>query len=218
LELAEVLAAYRQWLGLGKALTLPVPGWLLRAVSRLGDALGRIGWRAPVRTTARRQLARESVGDPGPWTRVTGIAPKSLARALAETPASVQERWFARLYLAKPLVFGALSLFWRATGLITLGPAWDASLALLRGSGVPAAAAAVLAGAGAAADILIGLGIAVRATARRALGASLALSAVYLAAGTVLAPALWADPLGPLLKIVPVVALGAAALAIADDR
>jgi uncharacterized protein YbjT (DUF2867 family) len=218
LQLSEVLAAYRQWLGLGKARPVPVPGWLLHTVSGLGDALGLLGWRAPVRTTARRELARGSVGDPGPWTVVTGIAPKSLARALAETPASVQERWFARLYLVKPLIFGGLSLFWLATAILTLGPAWDAGLALLGGTGIPAAAAAPLAVAGATADCLIGLGIAFRATAKRALGASLAVSTVYLAAGTVLAPALLADPLGPLLKIVPVMALTLAALAIADDR
>jgi DoxX-like family len=84
-------------------------------------------------------------------------------------------------------------------------------------AGAPAEAP-LLAAAGAAADVLVGAGIAVRATARRALRAGLALSALYLAAGTVLAPALWADPLGPLLKILPVMALSLAALAIADDR
>jgi uncharacterized protein YbjT (DUF2867 family) len=218
LQLSEVLAAYRQWLGLGKPRPVPVPGWVLHAVATFGDALGLLGWRAPVRTTARRELARGSVGDPRQWTAATGIAPKSLARALAEMPASVQENWFARLYLVKPLIFGGLSLFWLATGLLTLGPTWDASLALLGRTGIPAAAAAPLAAAGAIADCLIGLGIAFRAAAKRALGAGIALSAVYLAAGTVLAPALWADPLGPLLKIVPVMALTLAALAIADDR
>jgi hypothetical protein len=41
---------------------------------------------------------------------------------------------------------------------------------------------------------------------------------MYLVAGTALTPALWADPLGPLLKIAPIMALSLAALAIADDR
>ena len=65
---------------------------------------------------------------------------------------------------------------------------------------------------------VLGLGIAVRATCKLALRAGLALSATYLVAGTALAPALWADPLGPFLKVLPVMALMLAALAIADDR
>jgi uncharacterized protein YbjT (DUF2867 family) len=215
LELADIVAMYRRWLGFGEARPLPVPAWLLRAVSRVGDGLGLLGWRAPVRTTARIELAQGSEGDPASWMAITGIRPKSLALALAEVPASVQERWFARLYLAKAAVLAVLALFWLLTGLLTLGPAWDAGVGLLNAAG---AAAAPLAAAGAAADILIGLGIAVRATARRALQAGLALSAVYLAAGTLVAPALWADPLGPLLKIVPIMALSLAALAIVDDR
>jgi hypothetical protein len=50
------------------------------------------------------------------------------------------------------------------------------------------------------------------------LAAALVLAAAYLVGGTWLAPELWADPLGPLLKIFPALALTLAALAIADDR
>ena len=41
--------------------------------------------------------------------------------ALASEPASVQERWFARLYALKPLIFGVFGLFWIVTGIISLG-------------------------------------------------------------------------------------------------
>ena len=86
----------------------------------------------------------------------------------------------------------------------------------MRVTGLPAAGALVAAGA--LADILIGVGIAFRRTARPALWAALALSAAYVVLGTLLAPQLWADPLGPLLKIVPIVVLHLMALAILDDR
>jgi DoxX-like family len=58
----------------------------------------------------------------------------------------------------------------------------------------------------------------VRRTARPALLGALALSLAYLALGTILMPALWADPLGPLLKIAPIAVLHLIALAILDDR
>jgi uncharacterized protein YbjT (DUF2867 family) len=218
LALEEVLAAYRRWLGWPPARIVPVPEFLARALFRLGDAVGRLGWRPPVRSTALTEIARGAVGDPGLWTRLTGIVPRRLADALAAEPASVQERWFARLYLLKPVVVGVLALTWTATGLLALGPARDAGVALIAEAGAGPGTARALTVAGAPADILIGAGIAVRRTARPALSAALVLSLVYLALGTALLPRLWADPLGPLLKIAPILALNLVALAILDDR
>ncbi|WP_245447080.1 DoxX-like family protein [Methylobacterium sp. 17Sr1-1] len=40
----------------------------------------------------------------------------------------------------------------------------------------------------------------------------------YLAAGTVLAPDLWADPLGPYVKTLPAALLALVALALAAER
>ena len=128
----------------------------------------------------------------------------------------MQERWFARLYFAKPLTLAVLALYWIATGLIALGPGWEDAVGLIQEAGF--AAAAPLAAAGAIADIAIGVAIAIRRTAGPALWAALALSIAYVALGTLLLPGLWADPLGPLLKIVPIVVLNLVALAILDDR
>ena len=64
---------------------------------------GLLGWRSPARATALAQLSAGVVGDPSPWTSATGIKPRSLDAILAERPASVQDRWFARLYWLKPV-------------------------------------------------------------------------------------------------------------------
>src|SRR5262249_56405039 len=96
---------------------------------------GWLGWRAPPRATAVIQLEAGVIGNPEPWIAATGIKPKSLADILAERPASVQDRWFARLYLLKPLAIVCLALFWIATGLIALGPARASSLAHLDAAG-----------------------------------------------------------------------------------
>lgn len=45
-----------------------------------------------------------------------------------------------------------------------------------------------------------------------------ALSLAYLASATVLAPGLWVDPLGPLVKVLPSIVLTLVALAILDER
>lgn len=78
-------------------LTLP-PCWLSILMYKLGDALSGLGRRSPVRTTARREIAYGAVGDPRGWSHLTGIQPTDIELALTREPASIQDRWFARLY------------------------------------------------------------------------------------------------------------------------
>jgi len=217
LALDDVIEAYRRWLRFGPARRVRVPRWLAAFMYRLGDIVGLLGWRTPIRSTARRELMRGAVGDPTRWTETTGIVPQSLAQALAAEPASVQERWFARMYFVKPVVFAVFAAFWIGTGLISLGPGWDVGIEYMQRSGVGAVAAPGII-AGALADIVIGIGIAIRRTARIALWAALAISVFYLVAGTIILPELWADPIGPMMKIWPILALNLVALAIVDDR
>jgi hypothetical protein len=216
LSLDQVLLAYRRWLGHSDARIIKVPRWMSDAAFRAGDLIGLLGWRPPLRSTIATEIERGGVGDPEEWTRLTGIVPRSLSVALAAEPASVQERWFAQLYFLKPAALAVLALYWLLTGLIALGPGAGPAVAQMRETGLPAAAALVAAGA--LADVLIGVGIAFRRTARPALWAALALSGAYVGLGTLLAPQLWLDPLGPLLKIAPIVVLHLMALAILDDR
>jgi hypothetical protein len=44
------------------------------------------------------------------------------------------------------------------------------------------------------------------------------ISITYAVIGTILVPRLWSDPLGPMLKIWPVMVLNLVALAIREDR
>jgi uncharacterized protein YbjT (DUF2867 family) len=213
----ELIALFRKWLGYPPARVLRLPRFASGALFRLGDFAGLLGWRPPLRGTARIEIMRGAVGEARQWESLTGIRPQDVERALAAEPASVQERWFARLYLLKGLILAVLSLFWIGTGVIALGPGFQIGKDLMHESG-----AAELAGpgviAGAFADILIGIGIAIRPLARMALYGALAISLFYAVTGTILVPRLWADPLGPMLKISPIIALNLVALAILDDR
>ncbi|HEV2956626.1 MAG TPA: NAD(P)H-binding protein, partial [Xanthobacteraceae bacterium] len=165
----EVVALLRRWLGWPPARRFRVPTPLAALPYKFGDAVALLGWRPPARSTARRELLRGATGDPAPLARATGIEPRALAAALAAEPASVQERWFARLYLLKPLVFVILSLFWIITGVMALGPGWEQSVGLMLEGGVKHGLAEATVVAGAAADICIGVGIAFRRTTKRAL-------------------------------------------------
>jgi uncharacterized protein YbjT (DUF2867 family) len=216
--LGELVQAIRRWHGFPPQPLLRVPAAVAALVSIMADALGRLGWRSAARSTAMAQLTAGIVGDPSGWSAATGIRPKSLDEILAARSAGVQDRWFARLYWLKPAAIAALALFWIASGAIALGPARASALAQLTGAGLSEPLAIMALVGSAVFDIALGLALVVRRFTRAALLLMLATILIYLVAGTVLAPALWADPLGPLTKLVPVLLATLFTLAILDER
>jgi uncharacterized protein YbjT (DUF2867 family) len=213
LTLRQAVALHRAWLGLRPAKAIDVPSWLAAPVVAIADLLGHLGWRSPLRSTAIELAAGGAANADGSTNKPTA----ALAETLAANPAGAQDLWFARLYLLKPIVIGSLGLFWLASGAIALAR-FDQSSAILAGAlgaDGPAQALTLLTGL---ADIVLGIGILVRRFARPALIGMVLLSLAYLAAATILTPWLWADPLGPLVKVVPSIVLALVALAILDER
>lgn len=214
----EVVHAFRRWLGSGSRPRIPLPAWLLRLGARAGDIAGALGWRPPIRTNALREVGRGVTGDPNGWQAATGIVPRPLATILAERPATVQERWFARLYLLKPAIIASLVLFWVVSGVIALTVAFEAAAALLTARGFPDWLARVATVVSSIIDIVVGLAIAVRRTCRIGLRAGVAVSLLYFAAAALITPDLWIEPLGALVKTVPAIVLMLVAAATLDDR
>lgn len=215
--MTSLAQAYRAWLGWRPARLLALPAWAAEILYRLGDLAGWLGWRPPLRSTARLEIAHGATGDARAWIEATGIAPRALADQLRANPPAVQDRWFARLYFLKPLLFVILAAFWIGTGIISLTIGWEIGLDLLRRAGIPqlAAPGVIL---GALADILVGCAIAYRPTAKRGLWSAIALSSFYIVTGTILLPELWNEPLGPLFKIWPILVAHLMALAILKER
>ncbi|WP_092258796.1 SDR family oxidoreductase [Bradyrhizobium sp. Rc3b] len=213
----EVIALIRRWYRWPPAHEIRLPNFASSVMYKFGDILSLLGWRPPVRSTAEREIRRGAVGDVGDMRRL-GLHPKGLPEFFASEPASVQERWFARMYLLKPAIFIVLSLFWISTAFVSLGPGWGYGLGLMGEGGVEGTSAALTVIAGALSDLLIGLAIAYRPTSRYGLYAAIAISFTYAIIGTILVPRLWADPLGPMLKIWPIIVLHFAALAVLEDR
>jgi uncharacterized protein YbjT (DUF2867 family) len=217
LAFEEVVAAYRSWLGRPPARLVTTPGFLMGTAYRAGDLVAKLGWRPPIRSTARREIVRGAAGDPSAWIEATGIQPRSLAAALAAEPASVQERWFSNLYLLKPLIIGIFALFWLMTGIVSLGPGYAHAewLMLKAGAGALSGPSVI---AGGITDLVVGTAMLFRRTARAALVAALGVSIFYVIAGTILLPVLWSDPLGPMMKIWPILVLNLVALAVLEER
>ncbi|MBX3501480.1 MAG: SDR family oxidoreductase [Alphaproteobacteria bacterium] len=209
----ELVAGFRRWMRWPPARVLPLGAGLGALLFRLGDAAALLGWRPAMRTTAGRELRRAALVEAS-----AGLALRGPSAFFAARPASVQERWFARLFFVKPVLIAALAVFWFATGVICLGPGWRAGLAMMEAAGLAPTPAMLAVAGGALADMAVGIAIAFRRSARLGLCAALAVTLGYAALGTWLLPRLWADPMGALLKIIPIVALHLAALAIVEDR
>lgn len=214
---AELLVALRGWLGLPPAPVARVPAWLAAPVILAGDVAGRLGWPSSLRTTSVRQMAHGAAGaGPQALTAATGVAPRPLQRLLSDMPATAADRWHARLQFVRPLSIVVLGLFWILTGLITVGPGWRAAVLLLQEADFGALAEPV-ALAGGAFDVALGLALLVRPWTR-ATAVLMCLATVgYLIGATVWAPDYWIDPLGPWLKVVPMMALSLF-IAATDDR
>jgi hypothetical protein len=163
-------------------------------------------------------MRRGLVGDPAPWITATGITPLSTRQALAALPATVQEKWFARLYLLKAVIVVALVLFWCLSSLIALTVGFAGARSILLGHGMPFPLAHWLTLISSCMDMSVGLLIAFRRTNRLGLVAGIGLSLSYMALATWLTPELWVEPLGALVKTGPAVILMLVALALSDDR
>lgn len=216
-SLAETVTLFRRWLGAPEAPLLTVPRAVGRLVSSVADLLGWLGWRSPLRSTALDVMRDGVTGDPDGAAALFGRELRTLPQTLTALPAGAQERWFARLWLAKPLIVGGLSAFWIASGSVGL---WrlKAAVELLTGRGTPddVAVGAVLAGS--LLDLVLGLMLLVRPIAGLALKGMILVSLAYIAGSMVLAPDLWLDPLGPMVKVVPALMLAVVALAILEER
>jgi uncharacterized protein YbjT (DUF2867 family) len=132
LSFTQIVLIYRKWFGLRPATVVNLPRWFAFVMYRMGNLAGWLGWRPPIRSNAATEMGRGAIGDNTNWIETTRIKPRSLVQALEAEPASVQEKWFSRLYLLKPLVVGIFALFWIVTGIISFGPGWKIGMDLMR--------------------------------------------------------------------------------------
>jgi hypothetical protein len=213
------LLAYRTWLGFGAARSLMLPLPLLRLLLRFGDIAGWLGHATPARTTSLRQLGYDTLVDGTDFAAASGVTPKGFDATLRAAPATLQDRLHARSVFAIPVLHVTLALFWMLTGILTLMPAsFAAATALVAEAGLGAGFAKALVAIASIADIALGALFLLPGWVRRVGAAQLVLSAVYLAGLTLLAPGLWADHFGPLLKVVPMMAATAVVMAFQEKR
>lgn len=216
--MASVIGRLRRWLGDIWPWKLRMPEFAIDLGAKAGDLSSWLGWSPPMRSTAIAELRRGVTGDPSRWMTDTGIAPRSLDALLSDRPATVENRWFARLYLLKALIVAVLAVFWCVSGLIAITVAYRDALEMMTRFGFPGGQSHAFVIVSSLTDIAVGLLIAFRRTHRVGLVAGIVVAVGYMLGSAVLTPALWIEPLGALVKTGPAIVLMIVALAISDDR
>ncbi|MGF6312363.1 uncharacterized protein YbjT (DUF2867 family) [Bradyrhizobium sp. i1.8.4] len=218
ISLGGVIAQFRWSFGTAKLFRISTPSFLIDLGAYLGDLASRLGWTPPLRSNAIAELRRGVTGDPLAWMEATGIVPKTIAQVVDGRPASIQDKWFARLFLIKALIFASLVLFWVASGFIALVVSYDAAAGILSAHHFPPALVGPVTVLTSLMDMSIGVLIAFRRTAAFGLVAGIVASLGYMAGSAILTPDLWIEPLGALVKTGPAIVLMLVALLIQDNR
>jgi len=197
----DMLSIYRAGMGLGPLRTLGTPLPLIRLASRVGDVIHA----GALSTETLDMLLRGNTASPRAINLILGHAP----RALSEFIPPPQARTFRLQAIGswlRPLMLISIAAMWIGAGALSWFYARAEGIALLEKLGLPLALTtpAFLA----ACALNLGLGIATLVKPGRHLWLlQLAVMTFYTGALSWVAPSLWADPFGPLLKNLPIAAL-----------
>jgi uncharacterized protein YbjT (DUF2867 family) len=212
--LRDLLEQYRIWLGFGHAKFLHIPMSIMRLMGRIGDVAGD----GPIATNSVAQMVAGNAGDSAVFAKAIGFSPRRLGDALRDHPAQVQDRWHARLFFLAPAMKIALVLMWLSSAWLGLFHGMELTETLIRKLGLPMGFADPLRIGSSFLDIAIaGLLVFDRKTQLATFVQLAAVIGYTLVIGFAL-PQLWLDPLGPLLKNIPILLAIAVHGAIGDQR
>ena len=198
----EMIAAYRDAMGLGPALWMKVPGVVMGLAARVTRFIPGV----PLNPETWRMLRQGNAADAGDFTRLLGRRPRGLAEFIEPAAAELlRARALAGWQL--PMLRGAVAAVWIITALVTIFVfPEEESLALLARAGLTGTLATLALYGAAAFDLALGL--ATLLYPRRITWlAQIALMLGYTAIIAVALPEFLAHPFGPILKNLPILAI-----------
>ncbi|MGV6802024.1 MAG: SDR family oxidoreductase [bacterium] len=200
MNLPDMLQYYRQWLGFGPARFLRLPTALFSLFGRLGDLLGR----GPISSTSLAQMLAGNSGDYTLFQSQTGQSMRSMADALQDRPAGIQDRWQARLFFVAPLLRYSLALMWFVSALLGFLAGQSETAHLLNQLGVPEFINPWVWLGSCLIDLIIAGLLLVNYQPPRTAGIQFVTIIFYTVGLSLAAPSLWLGLYGPLLKNIPI--------------
>ncbi|MGS0894810.1 SDR family oxidoreductase [Burkholderia stagnalis] len=200
-EYREMLRGYRAAMGFPPAACVTLPGGLIGAAAAVfgalpGALLTRDTWT---------MLRGGNTGDPAAAAAVLGRPPRGIRTFVGADAAALRRDALAMW--RRPLLLAALAIVWIWTAIASafVHPLND-SLALLAPAHLTGLPARVALRAACALDFALGVAT-VAAPSRRLWAAQIVLIVAYSAVIAVTMPGLLAEPFGPVLKNIPILAI-----------
>jgi uncharacterized protein YbjT (DUF2867 family) len=203
LSLKDILNTYRRWLGFKAAPNVSIPLWILKITAKAGDFF----YNSPISTTGMKMSEHDNVitdADFKALTKAVGFEPAGFTAALERIPSHVQDRWHARLFLLRPALRVALAFVWIFTGVVSICNA-QAGYALLSHMGFSTSVQPVLLYGASVLDIVLGLATLANVKLLWVGSIQCVLMVAYALLTLLLWPQLWAQPLGPIIKNMPLI-------------
>lgn len=213
----DILIHFRRWLGLPTAKMIKIPLVFIHLCAKFGDIFGI----NPLNSTSYKMMMQENVAsqaDKDELIEFFGFAPRNFEQGLAWEPLTVQSLWHARLFFLKPVLKIILGLFWIMTGLITSFLEPEPGLNIIKDLGFSQSLAHVALYLSCFIDIALGLLLIMKPKITIICLLQIIVVCVYTLMLTVLKPNLWLDPLGPLMKNIPIIILTMTLMAIDRDK
>lgn len=206
----DLLAAYRHALGLPSAPTLTIPALTIRLAARLGDIVPR----SPLSTETLAMLERGNTASTQAIARILRRPPLGIGGFVAADQAPALRR-SASWSWVRLLLLAGIAATWIAAGVVSALYGRDLGLQLLAKSGLAAGPAETAFATACMLDVALGVATVLH-PGRTLWLAQLLVVAFYTVTLSVVAPQLWVDPFGPLVKNLPIVAVLTALVAMDD--
>ncbi len=196
--LREMLAAYRQGLRLQPVFVFKTPLLLIRWVARLGDWL-KVG---ALSTETLNMLLRGNTASAQTISGILGYAPRPLAEFIQSQHAPAY-RLRAQWSWLRPLLLMSVAIMWVVAGIASWLYGRDLGLSLLTKLGFSTNSALSAFQLACGLDVVMGL-VTLLKPSRLLWQIQLGVMVFYTIALTFIAPPLWIDPFGPLIKNLPI--------------
>lgn len=203
ITLRNILVTIRQWLAFPKAILLPIPSFMLKFVSIFGNLIPY----SVINSQGTKMLLQDNVAsfeEADKFSEFTQVKPRDFSEGMFSVPGSVQDRWYARLYFAKPLLQFSLAFVWIFTGICSLWiyPRED-SYALLQQTGINTFWQPIMLYGAALMDLIIGLALLFNFKIKIICLFQILIIFIYTLIITIKIPSFWFHPFGPISKNIP---------------
>ncbi|ETO93373.1 SDR family oxidoreductase [Legionella oakridgensis] len=210
----SILLSFRQWLGLPFAKTYAIPHWLIKLFVMFGNVFSS----GPLNSVSYQMILKENMSDYKALRALLNFDLTPFPEGLNFYPSQTQDRWYARLYFLQPALTISLFLLWFFSGIIPLLTNQQAAEQLLHHLGFPSAMVSVVRVISCFWDVFLAIGMVM--TRQKWFFGILQLLTIgaYTMVATVGAFGLWLDPLGPLLKNIPILVAVLIWMGMTDER